>query len=94
MPTKGTLHKTLLNLLKCDGCTNAIICDGSKERTLVKFKKKANEADIHIKHIEPYSPWSNQAEQCIRELRKTYSHAMMKTGTTKQVWDYCIESMA
>ena len=54
MPTKGTAYETLPNLLKRDGCPNAIICDGSKEQTLGKFKKKAKEADIYIKQIEPY----------------------------------------
>ena len=65
MPTKGTAHETLSHLLKQDGCLNYIIMDGSKEQTLGKFKKKVNEADIWVKQIEPYSPWSNQAEQSI-----------------------------
>ena len=57
MPTKGTAHETLYNLLKHDGWPNVVICDGSKDQNLGDFKKKSNEADIHIKHFKPYSPW-------------------------------------
>ena len=56
MPTKGTAHEMLSHLLKRDGCPNSIIMDGSKEQNLGKFKKKANEANIWVKQIEPYSP--------------------------------------
>ena len=68
--TKGTAHETLYNLLNQDGCPNAIIMDGSKEKIFGKFKKNANNADIHIRKIEPYSTLSNQAEQSIQELKK------------------------
>ena len=53
MPKKGTAHETLSNLLKRDGWLKAIICDGFTEQILGNFKKKSNEADIHIKQIEP-----------------------------------------
>ena len=56
IPTKGTAHETLSNLLKRNGFQNVIICDGSKEQTLGKSKKNLNEADIHANQIEPYSP--------------------------------------
>ena len=69
---------------------NAIICDGSKEQTLGKSKKNLNEADIHANQIEPYSPWSNHAMQCIRDLKKASARAMRKTGTPKILWDGCI----
>ena len=91
MTTKGTAHETLSNLLKRDGCPNAIIIDGSKEQTLGKFKKKANGSDIHIINIDPYSPWENQAEKSIRELKKSSAQKMMKTGSPKCLWDGCIE---
>ena len=70
IPTKGTAHETLSNLLKRNGFQNVIICDGSKEQTLGKFKKKAKENNIHMNQIGPYSPWSNQAEQFIRKLQE------------------------
>ena len=91
MPTKGTAHKTLSHLLKRDGFPNSIIMAGSKEQTLGKSKKKANKAHIWVKQIEPYSPWSNQAEQSIREPKKSSARKILKNGIPKRLWDDCIE---
>ena len=79
MPTKGTAHETLSHILKQYECPKHIIMDGSKEHTLRKFKKKANEADVWVNQIEPYSPWPNQSEQSIWELKKSSTRKMLKT---------------
>ena len=65
--------------------------DGSKEKIFGKFKKNANNADIHIRKIEPYSTLSNQSEQSIQELKKDSAWKMMKTGSRKRFWDDWIE---
>ena len=65
--------------------------DGSKEKTLWKFKKKLNDAGIYIRQIEPYSPWLHQVEQTIRELKKASARKMMKTGSPKRLLGDCIE---
>ena len=56
--------------------------------------KKSNEADTNIKKVEQYPPWSNEAEQCIQELKKASACAMLKTGTPKRLWDDCIKFLA
>jgi hypothetical protein len=68
-----------------------IIFDGSKEQTLGNPKRKLREGDCHGQQIEPYSPWQNAAEGCIRELKRGVSRKMMKTGSPKFLWDHCIE---
>ena len=39
--------------------------------------------------IEPYSPWSNQAEQSIQELKKNSAQKMIETGIPKRLWYDC-----
>ena len=68
-----------------------MIYDGSKEQTLGNFKRKLREADCHGRQTEPYSPWQNAAEGCIRKLKRGASRKMMKTGSPKVLWDHCIE---
>ncbi len=63
----------------------------SKEQTLGNFKRKLREADCHGQQTEPYSPWQNATEGCIRELKRGVSRKMMKTGSPKVLWDHCIE---
>ncbi len=68
-----------------------MILDGSREQTLGNFKQKLRKADCHARQTEPYSPWQQAAEGCIRELKQGVSRKMMKTGSPKVLWDHCIE---
>ena len=47
-----------------------MVLDGSKEQVLGDFKRKLCEADCHLRQTEPYSPWQQAAEGCIRELKR------------------------
>jgi len=40
---------------------------------------------------EPYSPWQQAAEGCIREVKQGSLHKMISTGSPKPLWDYCLE---
>jgi hypothetical protein len=71
-----------------------MISDGAKEQTEGQFRRKAREAGVHCKEVEPYSPWSNMAEAGIRELKKATRRAMLKTSSPKDLWDYCLELQA
>ncbi len=68
-----------------------MILDDSKEQTQGNFKRKLNEANCNMKMTEPYSPWQQAAEGCIRKLKRGVSRKMLKTGSTKRLWDHCIE---
>ena len=91
MTSKGEAHESLSLLFHRDGVPPTMIFDGSKEQTLGNFKRKLKEADCHGRQTEPYSPWQNAAEGCIRELKRGVSRKMMKTGSPKVHWDHCIE---
>jgi hypothetical protein len=68
-----------------------MVLDGSKEQTKGDFKRKLCEADCHARQTEPYSLWQQAAEGCIRKLKCGVSRKMIKTGSSRVLWDHCIE---
>ena len=49
-----------------------MIADNSKEQILGEFKRKLNDANCHLKQMEPYSPWMQTvvlAKGCAREQK-------------------------
>jgi hypothetical protein len=68
-----------------------MVLDSSKEQTKGDFKRKLCEADCHARQTEPYSPWQQAAEGCIRKLKRGVFCKMIKTGSPRVLWDYCIE---
>jgi hypothetical protein len=91
MTRKGEAHETLSLVFHRDGVPPTMIFDGSKEQTTADFKRKLREADCHGRQTEPYSPWQQAAEGCIRELKRGTSRKMIKTGSPKTLWDHCLE---
>ncbi len=91
MTRKGDAHKTLSLSFHCDGVPPAMVFDGSKEQCQGDFKRKLCKADCHARQTEPYSPWQQVAEGCIREMKWGVSHKMVKTGSPRVLWDHCIE---
>jgi hypothetical protein len=43
---------------------------------------------------EPYSPWQNAAEGCIRELKRGAGREMVRSQAPKPLWDHCLERQA
>jgi hypothetical protein len=68
MKRKGDAHETLSLVFQRDGMPLTMVTDDSKEQTKGKFRRKLKEADCHPRVTEPYSPWQQAAEGCIREL--------------------------
>jgi hypothetical protein len=91
MTRKGEVHETLSLLFHRDGVPPTMIFDGSKEQAMGEFKRKLREADCHGRQTEPYSPWQQAAEGCIRELKRGTSRKMIKTGSPKTLWDHSIK---
>jgi hypothetical protein len=69
MTRKGEAHETLSLLFHCDGVPPTMVFDGSKEQCKGDFKRKLHEANCHARQTEPYSPWQQATEGCIRELK-------------------------
>jgi hypothetical protein len=68
-----------------------MVFDGSKEQCKGDFKRKLCKTDCHTRQTEPYSPWQQAAEGCIRELKRGVPHKMIETGSPRVLWDHCIE---
>ena len=58
---KGDAHEKIYLFFKQYGVSPNMVLDASKEQNLGLFKKKCQEADFHIKQIEPYYPCQLQA---------------------------------
>ena len=78
-------------LFKRDGVPPEMVLDGSHEQVQGEFRRKLHEADYHLKQTELYSPWSQAAEGSIRELKRGCVRKLLKTATTKALWDHCLE---
>jgi hypothetical protein len=91
MTRKEEAHETLSLLFHCDGVLPTMVFDSLKEQCQGDFKRKLCKADCHARQTEPYSPWQQAAEGCIRELKRGLSSKMIKTGSPKVLWDHCIE---
>ncbi len=69
MKRKGGAHETLSLVFQCDSVPLTLVTDDSKEQTKGEFRRKLKEADCHPRVTEPYSPWQQAAEGCIREFK-------------------------
>ena len=85
---KKQAHETFSLILKRDGVPPKIVFNNSKEQTLGKFAKKCREADCHIVTTEPYSPWMQAADGCIKKTKLGSSRKMLKSGSPKALWDH------
>jgi hypothetical protein len=70
MTRKGEANETLSLLFHRDSVPLTMVLDGLKEQTKCDFKRKLREADCHARQTEPYSPWQQVTEGCIRELKR------------------------
>ena len=70
MQRKSDAHFGLSNMAQQVGVPISLVMDGAREQTHATFRKKAREMGCHVKQTEPYSPWQNAAEGCIRELKR------------------------
>ena len=94
MKSKSEAQETLSLMFKHNGVPPRMIIDDSKEQALETFKQKCREADCHLVVTEPYSPWQQAAEGCIKQLKRASSRKLISSGAPKKLWDHCIELMA
>jgi len=65
MANKLDAHEALSLLFHRDGAPPEMVMDRTWEQIYVKFKMKCQEASVHVKQIEPHSPWQDAAENVI-----------------------------
>jgi hypothetical protein len=91
MKRKEDAHEILSLVFQRDGVPLTMVANDSKEQTRGEFSCKLKEADCHPQVTEPYSPWQQDTEGCICELKRGSSRKMIKTGSPKCFWDHCLE---
>ena len=90
MSSKSQAGEALRGLAEDIGVPNEIVCDGASEQVGPKsdFYKTVNYLRSRIKQTEPYSPWQNNAETAIRELKKRWKHRMATKRIPRRLWDF------
>ncbi len=83
--------ETLSLLFHRDSVPPTMVLDGLKEQSKSDYMRKLCEADCHARQTEPYSPWQQAAEGCIRKLKRGVSRKMIKTSSPRVLWDHCSE---
>ena len=81
--TKGKAHEALSLVFQRDGVPPRMVVDNSKEQLSKEFKGKCREADCHLVTTEPYLPWMQAAEGCVKQVKLGSSRKMMKSGSPK-----------
>ncbi len=94
MKCKGEAHETLSLVFQCNGVPLTMVTNDSKDQTQGGFRCKLKEADCHPRVTEPYSPWQQAAKDCKHDLKRGSSCKMINTGSSKSLWDYCLELKA
>jgi hypothetical protein len=85
------LHETLNLFLGRYGIPESMISDGAKSYTGGQYFNKAKQEGIFCKFTDPYSPWQNQAESEIREVKRLASKWRVKSQIPQRLWDHAIE---
>ena len=91
MARKSDAQETLSLLFAQEGVPSTLVMDGAREQVMGEFRRKARQADCHVKQTKPYSLWQNAAESIIRELKKGTERKMIKSNSPKKLWNDCLE---
>jgi len=91
MRTKGQAHEALSLFASREGVPPNFVMDGAKEQVQGEFRKKMRQMQAGMKQIEPHSPWQNEAEATIREIKRGADRKMTKAKSPKCLWDHCLE---
>jgi hypothetical protein len=91
MKRKGDAHETLSFVFQDNGVPPTMVTNDSKEQTKGDFRCKLKETDCHPRVTEPYSQWQQATEGSIPEQKRGSSRKLIKTGSSKCLWDHCRE---
>ena len=79
MKLRSEAHIVLSLLFQQDEVPLIVICDDAKEMVLGKFNRKLKETWCHLKQVEPFTPWSNEAEKERKEPKKSSGRKHIKS---------------
>ena len=73
------------------GAPEMTFSDNGKEELLGKWKKTILQHGTQNVSSEPHSPWSNLAEQAIKEAKRATGRKQVQAKSPRKLWDHCIE---
>ena len=88
--SKSDAHEALSAFVHDIGIPGELHSDGAKEIAQGKFRKMMSKFGIFHSMTEPYSPWENYAEDCIRILKNSARYFMQSTRTPIRLLDHAL----
>ena len=90
MVSKSQVGISLQDFADDIGVMDELIVDGASEQTGPKseFMKTVRYLKVKLRQTEPYSPWQNDAERKIGEVKKRWRHHMITKKVPRRLWDY------
>ena len=85
MKARSEAQETLSLMFERNGVPPHMIVDDSKEQALGTFKRKCREANCHLVVTEPYLPWQQAAEGCIKQLKMASSQKLISSDAPKKL---------
>jgi hypothetical protein len=88
------VHQSLTRFIQDVSIPNLVISDDSNTQVAGEFGKIVSLHHIKRMLTMPYSPWQNQAESLIRELKQAPLRLMRKHNAPRRTWCYAGEAAA
>ena len=88
MNAKSQAHETFSMFVHEVGIPHELHADGAGELIKGEFKKKLNKYEVYNTVTEPYSPWQNDAERKIKDVKVLGRYLMQTSNTPIRLWDY------
>ena len=90
MVSKSHVGQSLQDFADDIGIMDELVVDGASEQTgpRSEFMRTVRFLKIKLRQTEPYSPWQNDAERKIGEVKKHWRHRMVKKKVPRRLWDY------
>ena len=85
LKTKADAFLGLADLVINEGIPEVLITDGSKEQASKEWIALTRKHEIKEKKTEPYSPWQNQAELEVREIKRKIRSLTLATKSPKRL---------
>ena len=90
LPSKSKAFEALSSFVHDIGIPGELHSDGAKEIAQGIFRKMMTKFGIFHTSTEPYSPWENYAEDCIRVLKNNARYFMQITQTPIRLLDHAL----
>jgi hypothetical protein len=91
MKSKGDAHHALICLYTRSGVPKNLLTDRAQEEMRGEWGQIVKKYRIRQKTTEACSPWQNQDEAEIRELKKLTRRALRLNSTPSEFWCYAME---